>query len=475
MDADECNLVFGVDASPRHSSGSVPQLTWKDDQGQRRWAGLEAGFSPQDFPWQQEELRLLCAEMATPGHPVVHSLWDNTGGCLFAQLFNYVNASNGRFSWPIAPPTAFMEALLELLNVHPHLRGSVGFRADANTGYPMTRGALPTEVAWIKEQLRSKYPGNGAMMNDPERLDQYEDEWGQWWGGLEASIAAMPSWLSTASRPAAGSSVFRSGWLTCTQFALAPTLRAFLEGVTRALVYTPLFSLTAMLLFLGDAYLCYAALYTIVAIIVLVLGLLGFLGLSLGPIESLSFAIVIGVSVDYLVHFAYAFKHSLLLEQYYKSRAVLMARSGSTVASGLTTLCAVIPLLWASILPLQIFGVIFTVVALVSLGCAMLLFNSLLMVTGPGIKMSVHSLPSGSALAPVVSRSSASSVDDAEKAAAGTGSALLVSFPSRAVADTDRSAATSTSTTSATDRPAVAVCGGFRGHSAKGVPGAIKV
>lgn len=94
-----------------------------------------------------------------------------------------------------------------------------------------------------------------------------------------------------------------------------------------------------------------------------------------------------GVSVDYLVHLAYAYKHSLLPEHYYKSRAVLMARSGSTIASGVTTLCAVSPLTFAAILPLSIFGTIFTVVALASLACAIGLFNVILMIAGPGVSL----------------------------------------------------------------------------------------
>jgi len=316
------------------------------------------------------------------------------------------------------------------------------------------------------------------LMNNPDQIDRYRQEWSTWWDGLGASVHTMDAWDARVPLPPPGGSIFSHGWLTCTQFALAPTLKAFLEGVTRALVYTPLFSLVAMLLFLNDVYLCYAALYTIVMIIVFVLGLLGLLGLSLGPVESLSFAIVIGVSVDYLVHFAYAFKHSLMAEQYYKSRAVLMARFGSTVASGLTTLCAVLPLLAANIVPLRIFGVIFTIVALVSLLCATLLFNALLMVTGPGIRMSVHSLPSGSSLPPVAfSRTLAPTNEDGARAQPPLSPrehcrpGVLVAFGGKqpSANGTNRSEATTVSTSTASDR------GVFRGHMANGVIGAIKV
>jgi len=300
-----------------------------------------------------------------------------------AEVRRFALQSRGRYTWPVAEAN-FTDVVYDVSQSIPYLRATVGFRANTETGYPTVPWSRPSEVAWIKYKLlRSKYPGDNAMVSHPKALDRYMRDWKEWWAALPARFAAPPLGPPLASPPA-GRSVIDDGFFSCPQFELAPTMKAFIEGVTRALLYTPLFSLTAMLLFLRDVYLCYAALYTLVAIIIIVLGLLGMLGLSLGPIESLSFAVVIGVSVDYLVHFAYAFKHSLMPEQFYKSRAALFARSGSTLASGFTTLCAVLPLLGATILPLHIFGIIFSVVALVSLAIGLLFFNALLMVTGPG-------------------------------------------------------------------------------------------
>ena len=70
-----------------------------------------------------------------------------------------------------------------------------------------------------------------------------------------------------------------------------------------------------------------------------------------------------GVSVDYLVHLAFAYKHSLMHSRYYKSRAALLARAKSIGAAEITTLCSVMPLLGAQLQPLRQFGLIFTVVA----------------------------------------------------------------------------------------------------------------
>jgi hypothetical protein len=400
-EADGCAVIFGVDAALRSSSGRTPELVWRDDLGQTRWAGLRDSFDPATHAWQQEELRLLCVELQAANHPVVHSDWHNDDGtvldgyeCLMQELHDFVRAGSyppGGATWPIASGH-FVDALLALLAQRYSLKYAVGFRSDASTGYPTVEGSRPTQIAWMKVGLKSKYGAGIETLSDPSKGRQYQLEWQTWYAGLASSVRGLGTWQGI-QRPPSGLSTFDDGWYTCTCFSFGPTMEAFLAGVTRALLYTPLFSLVAMLLFLRDVYLCYAALYSIVAIIVGVLGVLGLLGFSLGPVESLSFAVVVGVSVDYLVHFAFAFKHSLMPEQYYKSRTVLLARSGSTLASGVTTLCAVLPLLFAAILPLRSFGIIFTVVALVSLGCSFVLLNAILMVSGPGIGLSAHSLP----------------------------------------------------------------------------------
>ena len=482
IDADKCSIVFGLDPTPR-TTGAVPsELSWLDGQGQRRWARAYAGFDPGRYSWQQEELRLLCDELkGSSAHPVVHAAWDNRGGCLMNRVYQYatrtgayVNRTGVSYGWPL-PEDDFLEVLLLVLAGWPSLRGSVGFHADGTTGYPTRVGGLPTRIAWMKEQVRSKYPKGGQLINDVARLDRYESEWISWFASLPTLLEGRAQWNGNVSHAPAGRSAFDDGFVTCSQFAIGPTVRAFLDGVTRALVYTPLFCLVAMLLFLGDVYLCYVALYTIVAIIVFVLGLLGVLGMSLGPIESLSFAIVIGISVDYLVHFAYAFKHSLMPEQYYKSRAVLLARSSSTFASGVTTLAAVVPLIWAQVRPLRIFGVIFSVVALVSLCCAFFLFNAILMATGPGIRMTIHSLPSGSALATLTHSTSTQSAADDRKdgieMAARARNGESTAPNGEIAAPGGESTASSGEITIFTEELGKA----FKGFSAKGVLGSIKV
>ena len=132
--------------------------------------------------------------------------------------------------------------------------------------------------------------------------------------------------------------------------------------------------------------------------------------------------------------------------------------------------------------PLRIFGVIFSVVALVSLCCAFFLFNAILMATGPGIRMTIHSLPSGSALTTLAhstmskhSTSTQSAADDDRtdgiEMAARARNGESTAPNGEIAAPGGESTASSGEITIFTEELGKA----FKGFSAKGVLGSIKV
>ena len=86
-----------------------------------------------------------------------------------------------------------------------------------------------------------------------------------------------------------------------------------------------------------------------------------------GVVGALALALVVGMSVDYIIHLAHAYKNSLFDDRYLKSRAALFARGQSIASAGVTTIGAVLPLLLAQLLPLREFGKVFALVAAVSL------------------------------------------------------------------------------------------------------------
>ena len=61
------------------------------------------------------------------------------------------------------------------------------------------------------------------------------------------------------------------GWPACRSWEALPTLEAFRAGVTRAIVFTPLFCLATLAIFVGGVVVCYGAMYSIALLIAVVL------------------------------------------------------------------------------------------------------------------------------------------------------------------------------------------------------------
>ena len=112
------------------------------------------------------------------------------------------------------------------------------------------------------------------------------------------------------------------------------------------------------------------------------LGTMHALGVPLGITAALALALVLGMSVDYIIHLAHAYKNSMFSDRYHKSRAAIFARGQSIASAAITTLGAVMPLLWAQLLPLRQFGTVFALVTVISLAFAFF-FLAILMVIGP--------------------------------------------------------------------------------------------
>jgi len=210
----------------------------------------------------------------------------------------------------------------------------------------------------------------------------YVDTWTAWFEELPTLVRARAAALGI-ELPPADQSVLQYGFVICRSWEMLRTQQVFLDSVFRALLYTPAFCMVAIFVFVRNLVLSYMALYCIVGMIITILGVLQLMSVPLGPVEALALSVTIGVSVDYLIHLSFAFLHSLLPDRRYKSRAALFARAGSITAAAITTLFAVVPLLFAGMVTLQRFGIIFTVVTLVAYAFTMLFYNAMLMVFGP--------------------------------------------------------------------------------------------
>jgi protein dispatched 1 len=90
--------------------------------------------------------------------------------------------------------------------------------------------------------------------------------------------------------------------------------------------------------------------------ILTLLGCMHIFNIPLGITAALALSLVIGMSVDYIIHIAHAYSNSLFTDRFYKSRATIFARAHSIASAAATTFGAVLPLLIAQLLPLREFG-----------------------------------------------------------------------------------------------------------------------
>ena len=262
--------------------------------------------------------------------------------------------------------------------------------------------------AWLRhDHLRAKhaYGSSGAMrlISDPHLLMRYRADWREWVAGLPVAVRALagkppaavnPLWkagLLTGSNPAPGGeptmppvaeSALAHGISRCAKWSALETVVAFFGSVSTALCVTPTFSMVAIALFTRSLIISYLALYTLLAMVLALLGVMHVLGLPLGVTGALALSLVIGMSVDYLIHLAHAYKNSLFADRFYKSRAAVFARTSSIVSAASTTLPALAPLPFSHLLPLREFGQIFFLVTIISFAFSVA-FLVALMAVGP--------------------------------------------------------------------------------------------
>ena len=335
---------------------------------------LYDGFAPEAAA-AQTELLAACDLVApsaalSPIHPAAAA----APTCLMRELHTYALTSAGGGAWPIAP-SAFASTLVALLRTRGDLRPLVGFTNDSLA-----------EVAWIRTpDLPSRFAYHGVdaveLAADPAALRWHEAKWDEWFDAMPHAATTSAARAAIAGR--GGESILRLGWHECPKWAILATEEAFLDNVYRAAFLTPIFSAVALVLFLRSLAVSLAALYCLVGMVITILGALRLFRIPLGPPEALVLGLVVGVSVDYLVHIACAYNNSLFADRYYKSRAALFARAHSIGGAAATTLCATLPLLVARMEPLREFGAIFTLVTLASLAFALVAFVALMMVAGP--------------------------------------------------------------------------------------------
>jgi len=372
--AEPCFMVWGVRSRLLDKASPAPNRVMLPESDNGAAADLIADFDPTSTA-AQLAFDAMCTAILQPSSPLnsrakeSSSVWP---WCTAHSVRRSVQQAGG--AWPMAPQ-AFTTKLVSMLQSGPEARlgSTVGLRGQVTNN---ASAVLPEQLAWILVRLNSKYStANGEMLGSPRRLEAYMREWKDYFEDL-------PRLTGSTVAGVARTDILSNGFVTCSSWEVFPTISAFLRGVFLSLILTPCMCLCAVFMIVRDVNICYASLLSVVCMIVVTMGVLHLMGTALGPIESLALAVIIGVSVDYLIHLAFAYNNSFMQSRYFKSRASVLARSDSIFSAAITTFAAVLPLLGARIAPLRQFGRIFTVVTVISFVYSYGFFNAFLMSMG---------------------------------------------------------------------------------------------
>jgi multidrug efflux pump subunit AcrB len=165
---------------------------------------------------------------------------------------------------------------------------------------------------------------------------------------------------------------------------MATELQA-IRGTVSSIAVSLAFAVFATLIFTGDVFVALMALLSMLAIILAVIAILVALKVKFGIVEAISLTILVGISVDFSLHLAESFTRS-----HFTSRGLrgvdAVSRVGYPIFSAaMTTMSAVIPMLWCQVQVLVRFGQIIPLCIVMSLVYGVHFFLPMLMSFGPNV------------------------------------------------------------------------------------------
>jgi Patched family/MMPL family len=357
---DMVDVVFGVVGIDR-STASVSDLFGN----KRGTALLDDSFDIMDAQCQVY-LRDLCIDMLA-NEAIVDVADVGRHRCL-PLVFEQYCAARG-YEFPIVDrqraQDVFVGFVLWLFDQGLVTRGGelldLGFAAGSHAG-----GDSALHLAWMRLSFSSSMPLG---------LSSFEavDYWQRWEDYVSERNRLAPPHCAHAFHTA-------NVWVKA--FTEVIAVRSVLSGLLVSVLITVL----SILAFTTNVATALLATLSISGNIGCVLGLFYVLGWDVGIIEAISISILVGLSVDYLLHMAEGYHH--VPEHMAGSREARVRHAlgtmGSCVLSGaLTTAISCSLLIFCTVAIFSKFGVIIALNTLISLLFTLCFFTTLLLVVGP--------------------------------------------------------------------------------------------
>ncbi|KAJ9465288.1 Protein dispatched [Diplonema papillatum] len=166
---------------------------------------------------------------------------------------------------------------------------------------------------------------------------------------------------------------------------------AAINGFVSSVVTSVFVSFVVILVFTCHLWATLLVIYTMCSIMTATFAAFWALGWEIGAVEAVALSVVIGLSVDYCLHFAEAYLdivHTIARDNLEFSRTAVVQRVLSSMGlplinAALTTILATVPLCFCTVLPLKQFGFVMLLSIVFSIAFSICLFVPLLLIVGP--------------------------------------------------------------------------------------------
>ena len=166
-------------------------------------------------------------------------------------------------------------------------------------------------------------------------------------------------------------------------WAWMPSERAFITSAFQGMTIATVFAFIILLMATRNVIQATISLISVAIIIVSVLCIMQLQGWEIGISESISMVILIGFSVDYVVHLSADYMHSPQAERSNKMQQALQEMGVSILSGSITTFGSGVFLFGGKIILFNKFAILVTCTITFSFFVAMLFFSAVMHICGP--------------------------------------------------------------------------------------------
>lgn len=281
------------------------------------------------------------------------------------------------YPWPMNS-SQILDVITRVVTERPLYRKTYGLQTVTSSS-----GASTQRVAWVKVDFVSAMPFRLSATKLEHEYFKFLDFITEFEGTtFQYSITnadGTAALYSAPPTPSATVKVTSESWVR-----MATELQA-IRGTASSIAVSLAFAVFATFIFTGDAFVAFMAMLNMLTIILAVVAILVALKVKFGIVEAISLTVLVGISVDFSLHLAESFTRSHFTSRGMRGVDAVSRVGYPIVSAAMTTMSAVMPMLWCQVQVLVRFGQIIPLCIVMSLVYGFHFFLPMLMSFGPNV------------------------------------------------------------------------------------------